>query len=159
AQRRKLIVDTTRAEEERFLATIEEGMLRFDQLAPAHSTQGSTGSRGTISGADAFRLYDTFGFQIDLTELMARERGYLVDIVEFEKALETQRTTSRDERRGRDLGVGDDGLADFATWEKRAGVQASSNFIGYDKTEIDTEVVAIRRLPAGRLALVLQETP
>jgi len=159
AQRRKLIVDTTRAEEERFLATIEEGMLRFDQLAPAHSTQGSTGSRGTISGADAFRLYDTFGFPIDLTELMARERGYLVDIVEFEKALEAQRTTSRDERRGRDLGVGDDGLADFATWEKRAGVQASSNFVGYDKTEIDTEVVAIRRLPAGRLALVLQETP
>jgi alanyl-tRNA synthetase len=159
-QRRKLIVDTTRAEEERFLATIEEGMLRFDQLAPRHSTQGSTGSRGTISGADAFRLYDTFGFPIDLTELMARERGYLVDIVEFEKALEVQRSTSRDERRGRELGVGaDDGLADFASWEKRAGVQASSNFVGYNTTEIETEVVAVRRLPEGRLALVLQETP
>ena len=159
AHRRKLITDTTRAEEERFLATIEEGMLRFDQLAPAHSTQGSTGSRGTISGADAFRLYDTFGFPIDLTELMARERGYLVDIVEFEKALETQRASSRDERRGRDLGVGDDGLADFATWEKRAGAHSSSNFVGYDITEIETEVVAVRRLPAGRLAVVLQETP
>ena len=80
-QRRKLIVDTTRAEEERFLTTIEDGMLRFDQLAPAHSTQGSTAIRGTISGEDAFRLYDTFGFPIDLTELMARERGYTVDIV------------------------------------------------------------------------------
>jgi alanyl-tRNA synthetase len=159
AHRRNLITETTRAEEERFLATIEEGMLRFDQLAPAHSTQGSTGSRGTISGADAFRLYDTFGFPIDLTELMARERGYLVDIVEFEKALEGQRAASRDDRRGRDLGVGDDGLADFTTWEKRAGVQASSNFVGYNTTEIDTEVVAIRRLPAGRVAVALQETP
>ncbi|MFI5241700.1 MAG: alanine--tRNA ligase [Gemmatimonadales bacterium] len=159
AERRNLIAETTRAEEERFLATIEEGMLRFDQLAPAHSTQGSTGSRGTISGADAFRLYDTFGFPIDLTELMARERGYLVDIVEFEKALEGQRAASRDDRRARDLGVGDDGLADFATWEKRAGVQASSNFVGYNTTEIDTEVVAIRRLPARRVAVALQETP
>ena len=159
AQRRALIVDRTRAEEERFLATIEEGMLRFDQLAPAHSTQGSTGSRGTISGADAFRLYDTFGFPIDLTELMARERGYLVDIVEFEKALEMQRTSSRDERRGRDLGVGDDGLADPASWEKRAGPPATSNFVGYNTTEIDTEVIAVRHMPGGRLAMVLAETP
>jgi alanyl-tRNA synthetase len=159
AQRRELIVETTRAEEERFLVTIEEGMLRFDQLAPVRSTQGSTGSRGTISGEDAFRLYDTFGFPIDLTELMAHERGYSVDIVEFEAALQAQRVHSREERRGRDLGVSDDGLSDPASWEKGPGAPASSNFVGYGVTEIDTEVVAVRRLPAGRLALVLQETP
>ncbi|MBK5188854.1 MAG: alanine--tRNA ligase, partial [Gemmatimonadaceae bacterium] len=160
AQRRTLIVDTTRAEEERFLATIEEGMLRFDQLAPARSTQGSTGSRGTISGGDAFRLYDTFGFPIDLTELMAHERGYSVDIVAFEEALQAQRSQSREERKGRDLGVADEGLADFATWEKKPGAsQSPSNFVGYGATEADTEVVAIRRLPGNRLALVLQETP
>jgi len=163
AQRRSLIVDTTRAEEERFLATIEEGMLRFDQLAPASSTQGSTASRGTISGGDAFRLYDTFGFPIDLTELMAHERGYSVDIVAFEEALQAQRSQSREERKGRDLGVADEGLADFATWERKPGSVAtskeSSNFVGYGVTEADTEVVAIRRLPGKRIALVLQEIP
>src|SRR5690606_32671838 len=71
-QRASLILDTTRAEEERFLATIGDGMQRFDQLAPAKSTQGSSQLRGTISGEDAFRLYDTYGFPIDLTQLMAR---------------------------------------------------------------------------------------
>ncbi len=159
AQRRSLIIDTTRVEEERFLATIEEGMLRFDQLAPVNSTQGSTASRGTISGGDAFRLYDTFGFPIDLTELMAHERAYSVDIVAFEEALQAQRSQSREERKGRDLGVADEGLADFATWEKKPGPSSSSNFVGYGATESHTEVVAIRRLPGGRIALVLQETP
>jgi alanyl-tRNA synthetase len=162
AQRRSLIIDTTRAEEERFLATIEEGMLRFDQLAPANTTQGSTVSRGTISGSDAFRLYDTFGFPIDLTELMAHERGYSVDIVAFEEALQAQRSQSREERKGRDLGVADEGLADFAAWETRPGAtstQTASSFVGYSATESDTEVVAIRRLSGGRIALVLKETP
>ena len=163
AQRRSLIVDATRAEEERFLATIEEGMLRFDQLAPASSTQGSTASRGTISGGDAFRLYDTFGFPIDLTELMAHERGYSVDIVAFEEALQAQRSQSREERKGRDLGVADERLADIAKWERKPGsiatAKESSNFVGYGVTEADTEVVAIRRLPGKRIALVLQETP
>ncbi|HET9776317.1 MAG TPA: alanine--tRNA ligase, partial [Gemmatimonadaceae bacterium] len=93
-QRSKHIIDTTRAEEERFLATIEGGMRRFDELAPEKTTQGSTAIHGTISGEDAFRLYDTFGFPIDLTELMARERGYSVDIPGFDVALQAQRTQS-----------------------------------------------------------------
>ncbi len=158
AQRRALIVDTTRAEEERFLDTIEEGMLRFDQIAPVSSTQGSKAIRGTISGSDAFRLYDTFGFPIDLTELMAHERGYTVDIPGFDEALQAQRAQSREERKGRELGVADEGLADFATWEKRPGA-SSTSFAGYGATDIDTEVVAVRRLPGNRVAVVLAETP
>jgi alanyl-tRNA synthetase len=63
-QRRQHILDTTKAEEERFLATIEGGLTRFEELTPA-------GKHGTIVGEDAFKLYDTFGFPIDLTELMA----------------------------------------------------------------------------------------
>ncbi|HXE61018.1 MAG TPA: alanine--tRNA ligase, partial [Gemmatimonadaceae bacterium] len=105
AGRRKFLLDTTRAEEERFLATIEGGMQRFDQLAPERSTQGSVAVRGTISGEDAFRLYDTYGFPIDLTELMARERGYTVDLSGFEGALDAQREQSREERRARDITV------------------------------------------------------
>jgi alanyl-tRNA synthetase len=73
--RRKHILETTRAEEERFLATIDAGMTRFEEMAPESSTQGSSRIRGTISGEDAFRLYDTFGFPIDLTELMPDRSG------------------------------------------------------------------------------------
>ena len=110
------ITETTRAEEERFLATIDGGMKRFDEIAPAHSTQGGGDVRGTISGEDAFRLYDTFGFPIDLTELMARERGYTVDIAGFEAALGRQREMSQEERRSRKLVVAVDDLAKASAW-------------------------------------------
>jgi alanyl-tRNA synthetase len=159
-ERRKRIIETTRAEEERFLATIEQGMARFNELAPNHSTQGSTAIRGTISGEDAFRLYDTYGFPIDLTELMARERGYTVDIAGFERALDAQREQSREERRAREITVGSDALADLASWEKTAGAAgALSQFVGYDTVEIETQVTALRRLGDGRIAVALRETP
>ncbi|HEX6536902.1 MAG TPA: alanine--tRNA ligase [Gemmatimonadaceae bacterium] len=160
-ERRALILETTRAEEERFLDTIGGGMQRFDQLAPANTTQGSTSLRGTISGEDAFRLYDTFGFPIDLTELMARERGYTVDISGFERALEAQREQSRDERRARDITVVADELSDLSKWERHpeAGPMPASNFVGYDVVEIETPVVAVRRLDGGRIAMVLRDTP
>ncbi|MBA3579703.1 MAG: alanine--tRNA ligase [Gemmatimonadaceae bacterium] len=104
-QRHKHIVDTTRAEEERFLATIEGGMRRFEEIAPRSTTQGSTAIKGTISGEDAFRLYDTFGFPIDLTQLMAAERGYTVDIAGFERSLGVQRTQSQQERKSKKIAV------------------------------------------------------
>ncbi|HMI42133.1 MAG TPA: alanine--tRNA ligase, partial [Gemmatimonadaceae bacterium] len=107
-QRSKHIIDTTRSEEQRFLDTIEGGMKRFDELAPEKTTQGSTAIHGTIAGEDAFKLYDTFGFPIDLTELMARERGYSVDIAGFEAALQAQRTQSQEERRSKKVGIEQD---------------------------------------------------
>ena len=164
-QRAKHIIDTTRAEEERFLATIEGGMRRFDELAPASTTQGSTAIRGTISGEDAFKLYDTFGFPIDLTELMARERGYSVDIAGFETALQGQRTQSQNERRSKKIGVEQDVLAD-SQWRGSAsatGVAArdieSVTFTGYDSLDVDTKVIAKRELPDKRVAVMLRETP
>jgi alanyl-tRNA synthetase len=167
AQRRHHIVETTKAEEERFLATIDGGMARFDQLAPEASTQGSTHLRGTISGEDAFRLYDTYGFPIDLTELMARERGYTVDIAGFEAALAQQRSQSQAERKSRKLGVGVDDFADVNAWrslpasdaEAGTSILPSTSFVGYDTVEIDTLVTAVRRLDDGRVAVLLRETP
>jgi alanyl-tRNA synthetase len=153
-QRERHILDTTRAEEQRFLATIDGGMRRFDELAPADTTQGSDEIKGTISGDDVFRLYDTFGFPIDLTELMARERGYTVDISGFEAALAAQRVQSQDERKTRKLGVAGDELSD-TSWMAPDPVA----FVGYDRTEADTEVAAVRNLPDGRVALMLRETP
>ncbi|MFL5565975.1 MAG: alanine--tRNA ligase [Gemmatimonadaceae bacterium] len=154
-QRSKHMLDTTRAEEERFLATIEGGMRRFDELAPQKTTQGSTAIHGTIAGEDAFKLYDTFGFPIDLTELMARERGYSVDIAGFESALQAQRTQSQEERRSKKVGVAQDVLGD-GEWV--AGENATS-FVGYDSLDVTTEVVAKRDLPDGRVAVMLRETP
>ncbi|MEO5590608.1 MAG: alanine--tRNA ligase, partial [Gemmatimonadaceae bacterium] len=153
-EREKHIIETTLAEEQRFLATIDGGMKRFDELAPEQSTQGSDALRGTISGDDAFRLYDTFGFPLDLTELMARERGYTVDVDGFNSALGAQRTQSQEERKTRKLGVGADELAD-SSWVTDDEV----TFVGYERIEADTEITAVRALPEGRVAVMLRETP
>ena len=157
--REKHIIDTTRAEEVRFLATIDAGMTRFDEIAPTGSTQGSSAIRGTISGRDIFTLYDTYGFPVDLTELMARERGYLVDIAGFETALQVQRVQSQEDRRSRKLTVSADALADLATWQTEPAMLAALQFVGYDVLEITTCVAAICRLDDGRTALMLRDTP
>ncbi len=162
--RAKHIIDTTRAEEERFLATIEGGMRRFDELAPEKTTHGSAAIHGQISGEDAFRLYDTFGFPIDLTELMARERGYSVDIAGFEASLQAQRTQSQEERRSKKVAVGVDELSgsDWVTAHAKAETSPSpeqNTFTGYDSLDVTTQVLATRDLADGRVALILRETP
>jgi len=158
--RRKHILETTRAEEERFLTTIDAGMTRFEELAPAASTQGSTTMRGNLSGDDAFRLYDTFGFPIDLTELMARERGYLVDIAGFEQALSAQRKQSQDERKTRQITVSADDFGDPTQWTHDQQHAAKlGRFVGYDVYTAETVVTAVRALPDGRVAVMLRETP
>ena len=149
--RRDYIVRNTRAEEERFLATIEAGLKRFDELAPA-------GGSGTLSGADVFKLYDTFGFPVDLTELMAAERGYTVDVAAFEEELEAQRRRSREDREKAGLSVEADALADG--WESVGDAEgAEQDFAAYRATELETDVLAYRRMDDGRLALQLRENP
>jgi alanyl-tRNA synthetase len=153
-QRAEHLLQTTRVEEQSFLATIEGGLARFEQLAPAESTD-----KGTISGEDAFRLYDTFGFPIDLTELMAQERGYTVDIAGFEQALGEQRTRSKDERKSRKLGVEADALGELSQWERGEATGGDSTFVGYDAVDVQTQVVALRRLGGDRVAVLLGESP
>src|SRR5438094_633781 len=84
-QKRSHLESVTRAEEERFFDTIEGGLERLEQLEGAKA----------ISGTEAFKLYDTFGFPIDLTQLIAGERGQTVDVAGFERELGKQRTRSR----------------------------------------------------------------
>ncbi len=150
--RRDHILRTARGEEERFMATIDEGMERFDQLAPA-------GGSGTVSGSEAFRLYDTFGFPPDLTELMAEERGYHVDMEAFHQALEEQRRRSRDERdeqrRRGDLEVK---LTDVPTegWTRYS--DDPQEWVGYEQFNVDTDVLAAVR-EDGRIALELHWNP
>ena len=156
--RRQHIIDTTRAEEERFLVTINGGMQRFDELAPPTTTQ-----ERSIAGEDAFKLYDTYGFPIDLTELMARERGYTVDIPGFERALGAQRTQSQEERRSRKLGVAADDLGDASAWSDVNGslgdALASACFVGYERRDAHTAAIGVRSLSDGRVAVLLRESP
>ena len=159
-QRATHIINTTRVEEQSFLATIEGGLARFEQLAPLHTADGGTDVRGTVSGEDAFRLYDTFGFPIDLTELMARERGYVVDIAGFEAALEGQRRRSQDERKSKRVSVEANTLDDLSAWQTAApSTQPVASFVGYDVVEIETQVTAVQHLPDGRVAMMLRESP
>jgi alanyl-tRNA synthetase len=159
-ERKRLILETVQREEEAFFATIEGGLTRFDQIAPAHTTQGGKDVRGTISGEDAFKLYDTFGFPIDLTDLMARERGYVVDIAGFDAELDKQRRRSQEERKAKKLGVEADVLGDLSHWQTAKGSSTSDvKFVGYDTVEIETQVTAVRRLEGGRMAVLLRETP
>ena len=81
------VEDALRTEEQRFGETLEHGMRLFDEVA--------TKSGKTIPGADAFRLYDTYGFPVDLTADIARERGLEVDMAGFEQAMNEQRERAR----------------------------------------------------------------
>jgi alanyl-tRNA synthetase len=153
--RTKHLLDTTRAEELRFLETIAAGMARFDELAPVASAHGG----GTVSGADAFQLYDTFGFPFDLTELMARERGYTVDVAGFEAALAGQRLRSQEERKSRKLTVEGDELSDLSKWTVEEELPAGGEFVGYEHLEAATRVVAKRDLSDGRTAVILARRP
>ena len=91
---------------------------------------------------------------------MARERGYTVDIVGFEAALDAQRKRSQDERKSKKLSVGSESLGDGGKWELPEGEKSpTARFVGYDTIEIDTDVTAIRHLDGGRVAVLLRETP
>lgn len=87
AAKQAFIEDALRTEEQRFGETLEHGMRVFDEVA--------AGSGTVIPGADAFRLYDTYGFPVDLTADIARERGLEVDMAGFEQAMNEQRERAR----------------------------------------------------------------
>ncbi|RPD86402.1 alanine--tRNA ligase [Luteimonas sp. 100069] len=85
--KRELVERALRVEEERFAETLDAGMRIFDEVASR--------SNGAIPGEDAFRLYDTYGFPLDLTQDIARERGLDVDMAGFDAAMQRQRETAR----------------------------------------------------------------
>ena len=140
----------TETEEVRFLETIEGGLRRLDELFSTGVTM--------IPGDEAFRLYDTFGFPVDLTQLIAAERGIGVDLAGFEAALAEQRDRSRAARHGA-AGARSTGPAIRSRKVKwnvlRRGKQ---KFVGYDTTRANTEPLAFRQ-EAGRVDLVLHQNP
>ncbi len=143
-QKESHIERITRAEEERFLETIEGGLGRLDELKGA----------AVISGDDAFKLYDTYGFPLDLTQLIAGERRQTVDVAGFERALGAQRSRSRASRKA---GMAATRISKGGEWVavKPKGKQ---HWIGYEATRADTEPIAFRQ-QGDQLALVLAENP
>ncbi len=142
--RKEHILQTTRAEEERFLVTIEGGLDRFDEIAPTLPAKQLAAVRAgdvdpeVVPGAEAFKLYDTFGFPVDLTALLAEERGYVVDHDGFTSALDAQRERSR---KGSSLASGAPAGSEPGEWTVLA--QAPQQFVGWDRRESDTTVLAV----------------
>jgi alanyl-tRNA synthetase len=144
------IREVTETEEHRFLETIEGGLRRLEEIF-------ASGAR-LIPGEEAFKLYDTFGFPIDLTAIIAQERGVGVDEAGFERALEAQRQRSRQARTS-----GQASLAAPAVHTPKAGKWRSvrrgkQKFVGYRTTEADTDILAFRQ-EGPRVDLVLRENP
>lgn len=138
------LIEKVIAEEEgSFLRTLATGINLLDTIIK--KSQG-----GVISGSDAFTLYDTFGFPIDLTELIASEQGLKVDLKGFEKELEAQKNRSR-------------GAAAVETddWVELFPI-AQSNFVGYDHTTYPVRIARYRRVSSKNKVhyqLVFDNTP
>ena len=120
-----------KGEEESFNATLDNGLKIFEELITKPETQNLK----TISGEDAFKLYDTFGFPLDLTQLMATERGLKVDVVGFNTLMEEQKERSRTS--GKDTAYG--GIK-FSAASVNAG---ATEFLGYSVLEADAIVVGL----------------
>ena len=135
------VARVVREEEEAFLRTLEKGLRRIEELISA--------SAGTIAGAAAFELYDTYGFPIDLTRLIASEKGLTVDEKGFEDEMKKQKDRSRAAT-----------AVDAADW---VVVQEGANqFVGYDSLETNTNVLKYRKVTAkGKEAYqwILEKTP
>ena len=133
--RREFITRTIHGEENRFHQTIERGLERLDQSFDTLTEKDST----QLDGKRAFELYDTFGFPLDLTEMLARERGFTVDDVGFEQSMEEQRARGRAawEARG---GAKDEEISVYAEVLKEHG---ETEFVGYTEDNIDAEIVAL----------------
>ncbi len=141
-EKAEYLVEVVHQEESRFLETIEAGLARLDDFFATGAT--------ALGGTEAFTLYDTFGFPIDLTQLICAERGVEVDVEGFEQALEEQRARSRAARPT--AAAGATGPAIMTTTTPAAA------FVGYDRLEAETTTVAHAE-DGDQHALVIRESP
>ena len=140
----KLIVKVIKEEEEAFLRTLEKGIRLIDNIMAK-----STGTK-TISGKDAFVLYDTYGFPIDLSELIAKENGFTIDMKTFEVELAKQKERARNAT-----------AIEEGDWVELSGEHVH-NFVGYDSLTAETQILKYRTVKAKNKILyevVLSCTP
>lgn len=147
-KQRQTVERIIRAEEESFLATLGRGTEIFNEVVAGMKVAGST----MISGADAFRLYDTFGFPLDLTRLMAAEVGFDVDEQGFEHSMQEQKARARLDRKDK-MQSREDGVDWVWFMEERP-----TEFVGYETLELPVRIAAAK-MSGDRLLLVLDRTP
>ncbi len=137
-EKKDFILKVISAEEEKFEKTYEQGMDILRQMEAALEASG----KKQLSGADAFKLYDTYGFPIDNTREILEENGFEVDEAGFEEAMRIQKETARTDR------VKSGKSAKFIGSSVYDNIDASvaSEFIGYENTESEASVVAIVQL-------------
>ena len=138
-EHRAQIRDVVRAEEERFRETLVRGMRLFEEVASGEA----------ISGEDAFRLHDTYGFPLELTRELARERGLAVDEEEFTRLMARQRERSR--------AGAERANARAAEFAKAAGFQ--TEFVGYEKVDVLTQIGALEPVGDSAFLAKLRESP
>ncbi len=142
--------EVTETEEQRFLETIEGGLRRLEEIFASGA--------GVIPGDEAFKLYDTFGFPIDLTAIIAEERGVAVDTAGFERALDEQRQRSRDARASGMTELAGPAVRTSKAGKWRSVKRGKQKFVGYQATEAETDILAFRQ-EGPRVDLVLRENP
>jgi len=123
-------------EEEGFSSTLERGLEIFQALA-------LRAAEGIIPGEDAFKLYDTYGFPLDLTQLMAREKGLTVDTAGFETAMQNQRERARSQGKFTMGSLEKTAYTNLTDYTDKPAEQWQT-FVGYDFEEFITEVVKYR---------------
>lgn len=140
-----LIEKVIKEEEESFLRTLETGIRLLDKKMDEVKAEGKT----TISGVDAFTLYDTYGFPLDLTELILRENGMEVDITQFTAEMQKQKERARN-------------AAAIETGDWVVLKEGEAKFVGYDLFECDAEILRYRKIKQKNRELfqvVLDQTP
>ena len=142
---KSLIEKVIKEEEEAFLRTLETGIRLLDKKMEETKAAGKT----TISGVDAFTLYDTYGFPLDLTELILREHGMDADIEEFNVEMQKQKERARN-------------AAAVETGDWVILKEGETEFVGYDFFEYDAEILRYRQVKQKNKVLyqiVLDKTP
>ena len=142
---KELIGKVIKEEEESFLRTLETGIRLLDKKMEETKAAGKT----VLSGVDAFTLYDTYGFPLDLTELILREKGMSADIEEFDKEMQKQKERARN-------------AAAVETGDWITLKEGECKFVGYDLFECDAEILRYRQIKQKNKVLyqiVLDQTP
>ena len=133
AEKQDFILSVIEQEEEKFEKTINQGLEILDGIQKDMEAKGVN----TMSGEDAFKLYDTYGFPIDLTKEILEEKGMDIDEEAFKQAMKVQKDTARNARKTTSY-MGAD-----ATVYEQIDPAINSEFIGYDKTEAEGKIVAL----------------
>ncbi|WP_206911538.1 alanine-tRNA ligase [Enterococcus sp. DIV0840] len=153
-QQKEFIEKVVRTEEERFHETINEGLEILNDLI----TKVKAANEATLNGKEIFKLYDTYGFPVELTEEVAEDSGLKVDHAGFEKEMEAQRDRARSARsKATSMGVQSAVLTD---------IKVESKFVGYSNLEATSKLLIILKdeeilseLSEGTAQLIFAETP